>query len=376
MCLRCFGGSSKADPQTQQPNSRPVEAQSANSTTIKMPDQYVPPPGPPPSHSRPPPANPSEDFAPPPGPPPRQSRPPPDKPETFEPPPGPPPGFHDWQTAVPDTSLLPPPPSLGNQHSSTNNATEREALAGKALCEQNPMTPPTPLPEAALEALTTGNFAVVKPHSYVGDLDRAAPGVWKGKTRTNCPDSCIISNIPLYSVLAHSPLRTGKEKTIYYEVKIGQRNRREVSLALGYAADPYPTFRLPGWHRGCLAVHGDDGSKYVNDMWGGKSFTEPFKRGQSLGIGMTMRARDVNAPPGYGEAPAQTLAKTPINVEIFFTRDGRRGGGWNLHEEGDAQEDLPVDGLEGLNDLYAAVGTFESVEFEIVFDRRQWLYQP
>jgi hypothetical protein len=46
-----------------------------------------------------------------------------------------------------------------------------------------------------------------------------------------------------------------------------------------------------------------------------------------------------------------------------------------LHEEGDA-EDLPVTGLEEFNDLYAAVGTFENVEFEIVFNRGEWMYQP
>lgn len=152
----------------------------------------------------------------------------------------------------------------------------------------------------------------------------------------------------------------------------------EVSLAMGFAASPYPTFRLPGWHRGCLAVHGDDGSKYINDRWGGKDFTSPFKAGETLGIGMTISKRDLTAPPAYSDGPsqAQTEATTPINVEIFFTRDGRKTGGWNLHEEGDAVEDLPVTGLEGMHDLYAAVGTFENVEFEIVFNQGEWMYRP
>jgi hypothetical protein len=238
------------------------------------------------------------------------------------------------------------------------------------------MTGPITFPEAALEAIAKGEIGVIKPRSYQGSLECPQPGVWAGKTKASCPDSCITSTVPLYSVMAHSPLRTGRSKTAYYEVRIAKRNRREVSLAMGFAAPPYPTFRLPGWHRGCLAVHGDDGSKYINDRWGGKDFTQPFKAGETLGIGITFTARDLNAPPAYDSGSAQTEATTPINVDVFLTRDGRKAGSWNLHEEGDAEEDLPVTGLEGLNDLYAAVGTFENVEFEIVFNEGEWMFHP
>ncbi len=324
-----------------------------------MPNDYAPPPGPPPNHT---------EYAP-------LSGPPPSHQDEYAPPPSPPPEqepYHDWQTAVPDTSLLPPPPSLGNQRSATNNATEQEAEQGEAWCVQNPMTAPIAFAEAALEAISKGEIGVIKPRSYVGNLERPRLGVWAGKTRSSCPDSCIISSIPLYSVLAHSPLRTGREKIIYYEVRIAKRNKREVNLAMGFTAAPYPTFRLPGWHRGCLAVHGDDGSKYINDRWGGKDFTQPFQPGETIGIGMKLISRDLNAPPSY----SLTTATTPITVEIFLTRDGRMAGSWDLHEEGDSQEDLPVTGLEGLNDLYAAVGTFEAVEFEIVFNPGEWVYRP
>jgi hypothetical protein len=90
---------------------------------------------------------------------------------------------------------------------------------------------------------------------------------------------------------------------------------------------------------------------------------------------MRFTKRDLEAPPAYDGAP-KTEARTPLDVEVFLTRDGRVDGSWNLHEEGDAVEDLPVDGLEGYNDLFAAVGMFEVVEFEILFAEGVWMYRP
>jgi hypothetical protein len=148
----------------------------------------------------------------------------------------------------------------------------------------------------------------------------------------------------------------------------------EISLALGFLAQPYPPFRLPGWERASLGVHGDDGHRYVNDKWGGRDFTRPFKRGETIGIGMTFarKANVMDRPPAYGEPSAADQ----MDVEVFFTRDGKREGGWDIHEELDAQEDLPITGLEGAHDLYAAVGTFDAVEFEVRFAVEDWLYKP
>ena len=64
-----------------------------------------------------------------------------------------------------------------------------------------------------------------------------------------------------------------------------------------------------------------------------------------------------------------------IDVQIFLTRDGEERGRWNLHEESDAQQDLPVTGLEGFHDLCASVGVFDKVSFEIVFVPERWRWQ-
>ncbi|KAI9730154.1 MAG: hypothetical protein M1818_008248 [Claussenomyces sp. TS43310] len=349
------------------------------------------PPGPPPDHAYAPPAKPPPSYSGPsqtesysapagtasgnPGPLSEASG------QEYAPPPGPPPSYgpqHDWQTAVPDTSMLPPPPMLGYERSPTNNASEDDAKRAESWCRSRPLQVPFQLSPADLSAVALGDMSLIKSPVMLGDLKHVSSGLWNAKVKRHSPDSCILTTLPVYSPLAHSPLRTHCAKTIYFEVQILREHRSEVPLGLGFVATPYPPFRLPGWERASLGVHGDDGHRYVNDKWGGKDFTAPFKGGQRVGIGMTFSRRktDTGLPYGVEEWPAQTEADTPIKVDVFFTRDGQQVGNWNLHEENDAQQDLPVTGLEGMNDLYAAVGTFESVTFDIIFNPNDWLYHP
>ena len=86
---------------------------------------------------------------------------------------------------------------------------------------------------------------------------------------------------------------------------------------------------------------------------------------------MTFAIRD--SPPGY---EAQSKSEPMTKVEVFFTRNGRRGESWDLHEELDKEKDLGVDGLDGQLDLYCAVGTFGGTDFDVSFNYRDWLWQP
>jgi hypothetical protein len=228
---------------------------------------------------------------------------------------------------------------------------------------------PAQLDATTMNAMNSGNINMFAPPHYRGTLNRQSVGVWRGKSRDDkCPDSCLATYPPLYSVAAHNPLATRQRKIIYYEVHILQDSRaNETSLALGFAAPPYPAFRLPGWHRASLGVHGDDGHKYINDRWGGKSFTQPFHRGETLGIGMEF-VPIYDGPHGPHDRPDR------ISVDIFLTRNGTESGRWNLHEETDLEQDLPVTGLEGFHDICAAIGVFSIVSFEIVFVPDKWLW--
>ncbi|KAI1404310.1 hypothetical protein F4819DRAFT_483707 [Hypoxylon fuscum] len=393
----CFGSKDKSDDPAPKPAQVPVQQASSSKPTASMPQDYAPPAGPPPSHGQsttasythyapPPGPPPSQGYVPPAGPPPSKNNPffeaaPNNTPADYAPPSGPPPSHahgekqhqqpqHDWETAVPDTALLPPPPSFfsGFDRSPANNATEEEAEAGERWCAQYPLYPAMPPSAAAASAAQHGAIAVFSPPFFRGALAQAGAGVWRGRSEKNNTDTCLATYPPLYHAAAHSPLATGQPKTVYFEVQIledGSSRREEVSLALGFAAPPYPAFRLPGWHRASLGVHGDDGHRYVNDRWGGKPFAAPFKRGETVGLGMRFAA---GAPPSVGAGPA-------IGVEVFLTRDGQEAGRWNLHEETDQQQDLPVTGLEGYHDLCAAVGVFDKVAFEVVFAPGRWMWR-
>ncbi|KZZ89680.1 Concanavalin A-like lectin/glucanase [Moelleriella libera RCEF 2490] len=303
------------------------------------------------------------DYGPPPGPPPQKGRQEEAKDDWIRPPApdaGPRPQ-HDWQTAVPDTSTLPPPPAIfsGHDASPANNATNEEAHAGEMWCNQYPLS--RPMTSAAADGIEDMNSGItlLKPSHFTGSMERLRSGAWLVSAGEDESDTCIISNPPLYVVEKHDPTSFHATKVIYYEVKLLEKSRSN-NVALGFAARPYPPFRLPGWHRGSLAVHGDDGHKYINDRWGGKDFTAPFRQGEILGLGMAFM-------------PAKT--HKPV-VRIFFTRNGEQEGAWDLHEETDAAQDLPVTGLEGFHDLGAAVGVFDGVKVEIRLDQRLWAYEP
>lgn len=181
----------------------------------------------------------------------------------------------------------------------------------------------------------------------------------------------------MYSAIIDTPLRTQRPKTIYFELRLTGIGRGGYSLeeadagiAVGFIAPPYPTFRLPGWQRGSLAIHGDDGRKYVNDTWGGVDFTNAFAPGDTVGIGMSFAIPKY--PPSY-EAEQQGKM---LDVEVFFTRNGQKEGGWDGHEELDARSEGGTMGLRGDFDLFPAIGVFGGVDLEVFLHPSQWLYQP
>ncbi|TLS29057.1 hypothetical protein PpBr36_00717 [Pyricularia pennisetigena] len=360
--------------QQQQPQQQPEEyapppgpppgsLQSPQPARPAVDDGLAPPPGPPPSHTPQPQTTTSDDYAPPPGPPPSQNA------------SGPPPGYsnppapaqeqqpqHDWQAAVPDTALFPPPPDIFSHHefSPANNASELEMEAGEAWCAAHPLSPPLTLDPPSAAAHEAHNPRLMQPANFRGVLRWLGHGHWELRTADRrCTDSTVLAYPPLYCAgRQQQNVSAAKSTVVYYEVQIRSDSRAdETSLAVGFAALPYPPFRLPGWHRASLAVHGDDGHRYTNDLAGGCSFTTPFRRGERVGLGIKF----TGGPGG--------------RVVVFFTRGGKVDGSWDLHEETDATEVGGVQGLEGWHDISAAIGTFDFVSLEVFFEPAKWLYK-
>ncbi|CAA9967049.1 spla ryanodine receptor subgroup [Pyrenophora teres f. maculata] len=354
--------------QPQQHNIAPTEKYQAppgpppNQGSSSSNTQYTAPPGPPPSHQ-------PSGYVPPSGPPPSYPQQPP---PSWEPPP-----YHDW-TVIPDTALLPPPPSMGYDSSPTANATAEEGDRALEWTNTYPLWPPQNLQPSTHAAIQNGQLALLKPPFCSGDIrPQQQAGHWTCRTHAKCRDSSILTNLPMYSVFWDSPLNTQRSKTIYFELKVLNVGRGGFSLseadagiAIGFVAPPYPTFRLPGWERASLGVHGDDGRKYVNDAWGGNDFTTAFKPGETVGIGITFSIP--RNPPSYEQSQQGGM----LDIDVFFTRNGVKEGGWDGNEELDTRSVGGNTGLRGECDLFPAIGVFGGVEFDVFFHPSQWLYKP
>ena len=257
--------------QSYGPPSGPPPSRNArddHTATTIVPENCPPPPGPPPGRA--------ESIGPPPGPPPSHFK------ASDSPPP-----YHDWQ-AIPDNSLLPPPPSLGHNTSPSGNASSADADRALDFCQRCPLMRPHQPTREQHAAVQGGDIRLMKPSEFRGDLLMRGPGIWRVSTKPGSKDSCLLTTLPMYFANADSPLYARSAKMIYFEIKIHSlgrgRGRDESSVAVGFTGIPYPTWRMPGWQRGSLAVHGDDGRKYINDSFGGKDFTSPFKERDTIEI--------------------------------------------------------------------------------------------
>ncbi|RMY87308.1 hypothetical protein D0861_05444 [Hortaea werneckii] len=275
---------SDAPPAYQPPPGPPPEWQGEKKQSMSDSD-FAPPPGPPPGPSQgdgqfaPPPGLPpgrsqgDDQYAPPSGPPPSQ------RPAEEEPPP-----YDPWM-AVPDSSFLPPPPSMFEERSPTANATYSDAARAHAWCRRNTLWRPQRLPQQTLHRIQTGDIRLtVPPGTNTIHLYQPGPGRTSIRSNSKCPDTILLSDIPIYSPLQSLPQQA--PQTVYFELKVSsmgaidpRSGESDAGIAIGLLAPPYPSWRLPGWHRGSLGVHGDDGRRYVDNSYGGRDFTSAFRKG-------------------------------------------------------------------------------------------------
>lgn len=277
-----------------------------------------------------------------------------------------PPPYHNWQDAVPDTTVFPPPPANAYTYSNAGNASEADANRAHDFCDSLPLWNPVTPSTEVYNHVRSNKLNPVRPVEYQGDLTVIENGKWKGKTQAKNRDCVLLTALPMYFAAKDSPLDTEMTKTIYFEVTLqslhGSEDGGDAGFSIGYAAQPYPTWRSPGWERGSVGVCSDDGCRFVNDSFGGRDFTTRFAIGETIGLGMTFSL-------------SKAADASSLEVEIFLVRDGSKTGSWSLREERDTDSGS-VKGLEGDFDLYGAVGLFGGVEFEVCFDPSGWKWKP
>lgn len=92
----------------------------------------------------------------------------------------------------------------------------------------------------------------------------------------------------------------------YYEVKILQLNEGD-TLAIGFATNPYPRWRLPGWHRHSVAYH-SSGHVFASDR--GRAYGTRFDRGDVIGVGYLYQSGTV-----FFTRNGQNLGKASIGFK-------------------------------------------------------------
>ncbi|CAH1762817.1 12706_t:CDS:2 [Entrophospora sp. SA101] len=101
------------------------------------------------------------------------------------------------------------------------------------------------------------------------------------------------------SVQTNLPLP--KQQEVYYwEAKMFEKPST-TTVSVGLGTKPYPLFRLPGWNRQSVAYFSDNGFKYYNSPFNGKTYGPQFQQGDVVGVGYR-----------------------PRTGTVFFTRNGKK----------------------------------------------------
>lgn len=292
--------------------------------------------------------------------------------DEYEPPQEPPPGYYSVESSnyssMPAESYGPPsyPPPAGTHFDPLHsNAPDEERDAGESFCQQNSLFPPLNMSVEDLESASEGDYTLIPPpvmnvptnsklttwKRFKGEFqnDRKDKTVFI-RSKKDTKDCVFVSDKPLYAP------RSLRNATIYYEVTIiSLPHPEEAAVAIGFTCLPYPPFRLPGWHRGSLAVHSDDGRRYVNDSLSGRDFALPFQEAETVGIGIN-----------YARKCAFVTRNGTIESEWSLVEDMNNSNGVDPYR---GYTDGGIYGLNGENDVYAAIGIYGSVGVSINFDK-------
>lgn len=166
--------------------------------------------------------------------------------------------------------------------------------------------------------------------------------------------SHIRSTLPVYSARHCRPDADNPTVCIYVEVNALWYWGQNGSMSIAFSVQD--NVGSAGLGAGSLAIRGESGSLYYNDVPLGPEFGR-FTSGW-IGLGLLLQ---------YKEAKA--LVSDPcVDIKVFHTREGK------------VVEVIPLGrdmlGFDGRHDLFVDVQTFDETAFEVVLEKNRWWYKP
>ncbi|KAI9598445.1 concanavalin A-like lectin/glucanase domain-containing protein [Syncephalis fuscata] len=168
-----------------------------------------------------------------------------------------------------------------------NEAPTESYYAALAFIRNHPQEP---IPDTlTLPEWKTYNFAPISQFSVTIPSGVSVTDEGRVVTFSQPQDTSVLSAYPIpseaTSALAaeqSTPITTAK---YYYEVEIIHKLTRDSTVAIGFASQPYPPFRLVGWEPTSVGYHSDDGRKFYSDAGGGMDYAAGYREGDVIGCG-------------------------------------------------------------------------------------------
>ena len=175
------------------------------------------------------------------------------------------------------------------------------------------------------------------------------------RVKTYGGTSQIVSSLPFYATPECRPSASNPVTYRYLELHALSSWSQRGAISIGFSVSECDQSFESSSSR--LAIRGENGSLYYNNILLGDLLMSPFTWG-SIGLGLHLV---------YNEE--ESTATTPvIDVNIFHTRQGQLIENIRL--------DRTIFGFDGHHDLFVDVRTVDKVEFEVVFERDRCIYKP
>ena len=129
-----------------------------------------------------------------------------------------------------------------------NEASDDELERGIRFCNDNPLHPARFISSAGVERIQKQRcraWAIEKPSNFPGSVTRntshGTVDAWRIKTKRQCRDTCLLSDLPILGAL----YETSGKRGVYFEVSVLSMRKESDVIAIGN----YPSTHSPVEHR-------------------------------------------------------------------------------------------------------------------------------